>query len=153
MDDPKKKSPLSRRERDRERESTYLLARARILRRQCSDAESVLWRHLRARRLMGYKFRRQVVIEPCIVDFVCLQAKLIIEADGGQHSDQMGYDAMRTVRLEGMGYVVLRFWNHEVLGELQTVLEQIRAALIASPSPQPSPGGRGSQDAPTHKFS
>ena len=144
MDDPKTKDPLSRRERDRERESTYLLARARILRRQSSDAESVLWRHLRARRLMGYKFRRQVVIEPYIVDFVCLEARLIIEADGGQHSDQVTYDARRTVRLEGMGYLVMRFWNHEVLGELQTVREHIRAALIEGPSPRPSPEGRGS---------
>jgi very-short-patch-repair endonuclease len=93
---------------------------------------------------MGYKFRRQVVIEPYIVDFVCLEARLIIEADGGQHSDQVAYDARRTVRLEGMGYLVMRFWNHEVLGELQTVLEQIRAALIEGPSPRPSPGGRGS---------
>ena len=143
MDGPKTKRPLSRRERDRERESTCLLARARTLRRQSSDAESVLWRHLRARRLMGYKFRRQVVIEPYIVDFVCLEAGLIIEADGGQHSAQQSYDAMRTIRLESMGYRVMRFWNHEVVGELQGVLDQIRAALIEAPSPQPSPGGRG----------
>jgi very-short-patch-repair endonuclease len=143
MDGPKTKRPLSRRERDRERESTCLLARARTLRRQSSDAESVLWRHLRARRLMGYKFRRQVVIEPYIVDFVCLEAGLIIEADGGQHSAQQSYDAMRTIRLESMGYRVMRFWNHEVMGELQGVLDQIRAALIEAPSPQPSPGGRG----------
>jgi very-short-patch-repair endonuclease len=143
MDDPKAKGPLSRRERDRERESTYLLARARTLRRQSSDAENLLWRHLRARRLMGYKFRRQVVIKPYIVDFVCLEARLIIEADGGQHSDQIVYDARRTVRLEGMGYRVMRFWNHEIMGETQSVLEQIRTALIEAPSPQPSPGGRG----------
>ena len=144
MDGPKTKRPLSRRERDRERESTCLLARARTLRRQSSDAESVLWRHLRARRLMGYKFRRQVVIEPCIVDFVCLEAGLIIEDDGGQHSAQQSYDAMRTIRPESMGYRVMRFWNHEVMGELQGVLDQIRTALIEAPSPQPSPGGRGS---------
>jgi hypothetical protein len=56
----------------------------RALRRQSSNAERVLWRHLRARRLMGYRFRRQVVIEPCIVDFACLEAGSIIEADGGQ---------------------------------------------------------------------
>jgi very-short-patch-repair endonuclease len=143
MDDPKAKGPLSRRERDRERESTYLLARARTLRRQSSDAENLLWRHLRARRLMGYKFRRQVVIKPYIVDFVCLEARLIVEADGGQHSDQIVYDARRTVRLEGMGYRVMRFWNHEIMGETQSVLEQIRTALIEAPSPQPSPGGRG----------
>ena len=144
MDGPKTKGPLSRRERDRERESKNLLARARTLRRQPSVAESVLWRHLRARRLLGYKFRRQVVMEPYIVDFVCLEARLIIEADGGQHSNQVTYDTRRTAVLEGMGYRVMRFWNHEVLGELQSVLEQIQTALIEAPSPQPSPGGRGS---------
>jgi len=144
MDDPKAKGALSRRERGRERESKNLLALARRLRSQSSDAEGVLWRHLRARRLMGYKFRRQMVIEPYIVDFVCLEARLIIEADGGQHSNQEAYDARRTVWLEGMGYRVIRFWNHEVLCELQSVLEQIRAALIEAPSPRPSPDGRGS---------
>jgi hypothetical protein len=79
----------------------------RALRRQSSNAERVLWRDLRARRLLGYKFRRQVVIEPYIVDFACLEARLIIEADGGQHSDQVAYDARRTTRLEGMGYRVM----------------------------------------------
>ncbi len=131
MDDPKTKRPLS----PRERKSKYLLACARTLRRQSSDAESVLWRHLRARRLMGFKFRRQVVIEPYIVDFACMEVGLIIEADGGQHSNQAAYDAERTARLESMGYRVMRFWNHEVLGELQIVLEQIRGALIDAPSP------------------
>ena len=144
MDDPQTKGTLSLRERDRERESKTLLARARTLRRQSSEVENLLWRHLRARRLMGYKFRRQVVIKPYIVDFVCLEARLIIEADGGQHSNQVVYDARRTARLEGMGYRVMRFWNHEVMQELQVVLEQIRTALIEAPSPQPSPGGRGS---------
>jgi very-short-patch-repair endonuclease len=144
MDDPKTKGALSRRERVRERESKNLLALARTLRSQSSDAENVLWRHLRARRLMGYKFRRQTVIEPYTVDFVCVEARLIIEADGGQHSDQEAYDARRTAWLEGMGYRVMRFWNPEVLGELQSVLEQIQVALIEVPSPLPSPGGRGS---------
>jgi very-short-patch-repair endonuclease len=91
-----------------------------------------------------------VVMEPYIVDFVCLEAGLIIEADGGQHSNQVTYDTRRTAVLEGMGYRVMRFWNHEVLSELQSVLEQIRTALIEAPSPQPfyalqgAPGGRGS---------
>ena len=143
MDDPKTMSPLSRRERDRERESKTLLAFARTLRRRSSDAEIVLWRHIRAWRLMGYTFRRQMVIEPYIVDFVCLEAGLIVEADGGQHNSQVAYDARRTARLEGMDYRVLRFWNNEILNELQSVLEQIKVALIETPSPQPSPGGRG----------
>jgi hypothetical protein len=101
---------------------------------------------------MAYKFRRQVVLEPCIVDFARLEAGLIIEADGGQHGDQVACDARRTVQLEGMGYRVMRFWNHGIPGELQHVLEQIRAALIKAPSPHPSPsGGRGSQDrSPPH---
>ncbi len=89
--------------------------------------------------MKGYKFRRQLVIEPYIVDFVCLEAKLIIEADGGQHADQIAYDARRTVVLESMGYRVVRFWNNEILGELDSVLGQIELALIESPSPQPSP--------------
>ena len=61
---------------------------ARLLRKRASDAEQLLWRHLRGRRLAGYKFRRQVVIEPYIVDFLCYEAMLIIEADGGQHTEQ-----------------------------------------------------------------
>jgi len=130
-------------ERGRERGTKNLLSRARTLRRQASDAECVLWKHLRGYRLKGYKFRRQVVIEPYIVDFVCLEAKLIIEADGGQHADQMAYDARRTARLEAMGYRVVRFWNHEILRELHSVLEQIELALLDAPSPQPSPEVRG----------
>lgn len=144
MDDPEKKVPLSHRERDRVRESTNLTARARTLRRQASEAESALWKQLRGRRLMGYKFRRQVVIEPYVVDFACLEAKLIIEADGGQHGEQAAYDARRTARLEVMGYRVMRFWNHEILSERQSVLARIRSALIEAPSPPPSPEGRGS---------
>lgn len=126
------------------RESNSLLARARTLRRENSDAESVLCRELQARRLMGYKFRRQMVITPYIVDFVCLEAGLIIEADGGQHSRQAVYDARRTALLEALGYRVMRYWNHEILRELETVLEKIRTALMETPSPQPSPEGRGS---------
>ena len=113
------------------------------MRHQASEAECLLWKHLRGRRVKDYKFRRQLVIEPYIVDFVCLEARLIIEADGGQHADQTAYDARRTVILESMGYRVMRFWNNEILGELDSVLEQIELALIESPSPQPSPKGRG----------
>ena len=115
--------------------SRKLLSRARALRREPTEAENTLWKHLRGRRMMGCKFRRQVVIEPYIVDFVCLEAKLIVEADGGQHSDQLSYDAQRTVRLEGLGFRALRFWNHEILCETQGVLEKIAAALHEAPSP------------------
>ncbi len=144
MDDAETKGPLSLRERDRVRGSKRLRSLARAQRRQATDAEHLLWTHLRGRQLMGFKFRRQEVIEPYIVDFVCLDAKLIIEADGGQHAEQIAYDARRTSELETMGYRVMRFWNHEILKELHSVLEQIQSALIEIPSPQPSPGGRGS---------
>jgi len=144
MDDAETKGPLSLRERDRVRGSKRLRSLAWAQRRQATDAERLLWKHLRGRQLMGFKFRRQEMIEPYIVDFVCLEAKLIIEADGGHHAEQIAYDARRTAKLETMGYHVMRFWNHEILRELHSVLEQIQSALIEIPSPQPSPGGRGS---------
>lgn len=116
---------------------------ARELRRQATDAEKLLWHYLRARRLAGYKFRRQVVIEPYIVDFVCFGSKLIVEADGGQHIEKAEYDAKRTFFLQSMGYEVMRFWNHEILRDINVVLEQIHRRLVEAPSPQPSPKGRG----------
>jgi very-short-patch-repair endonuclease len=118
-------------------------ALARELRQQATDAERLLWKHLRAHRMADYKFRRQVVIEPYIVDFVCLEAMLIVEADGGQHLEQVEDDLKRSEFFESLGYKVVRFWNHEILGDIQTVLEQIHGALIDVPSPRPSPGGRG----------
>ena len=116
---------------------------ARRLRQQATDAERVLWKHLRARRMAGHKFRRQVVIEPYIVDFVCLEARLIVEADGGQHLEQVEDDLNRSIFLESLGYKVIRFWNHEILDDIHTVLERIHGSLIEAPSPQPSPGGGG----------
>ena len=116
---------------------------ARSLRRNATDAELLLWRHLRARRLAGWKFRRQVVISPYIADFICLEARLIVEADGGQHMDNATPDAKRTVFLESRGYRVIRFWNHEILGNIEGVLEQIQVYLKGVPSPRPSPKGRG----------
>jgi very-short-patch-repair endonuclease len=103
---------------------------ARTLRRQATDAELLLWKHLRAHRLAGYKFRRQVVLEPYIVDFLCLEARLIVEADGSQHLQQEEYDCERTLFLESMGYKVVRFWNHDILRDIDTVLEQLRCCLI-----------------------
>ena len=128
---------------DREWGANQLLQRAKTMRSQASDAERLLWRHLRASRFHGYKFRRQVVIEPYIVDFVCLEARLIIEADGGQHMEQLDYDARRAKKLESMGYTVIRFWNHEILGQIDAVLEVILSTLNRSPLPGPLPGGEG----------
>lgn len=113
-------------------------SRARALRRQATEAEQLLWKHMRGRRSADHKFRRQVLIHPYIIDFVCLEAKLIIEADGGQHMEQIAYDAKRTKILKSMGYKVIRFWNHEMLGYIDAVLEEIQYRLIKIPSPHPS---------------
>ena len=119
--------------------------RARGLRQTMTDAERTLWRHLRNRQLSGLKFRRQHEIDRYIVDFVCTEALLIVELDGGQHADQVNYDERRTQQLEAMGYRVLRFWNNDVLVNIDSVLEVVMEAL-ASPAPHPNPlpaGGRG----------
>jgi len=108
-----------------------LIARARKLRREATDAEKLLWRKLRARQVCGAKFRRQVPIGPYIVDFVCFEHRLIVEIDGGQHNEPRGraYDIQRTRWLESQGFRVLRFWNNEVLGNLEGVLTRIVQAL------------------------
>lgn len=108
---------------------------ARTLRRTQTDAERRLWRVLRDRQLGNVKFRRQYVIGGYIADFACPEQKLIIELDGGQHADQVGYDSRRTKEIEAMGFRVLRFWDNEVLLNTDGVVEVIRLALIISPSP------------------
>ncbi len=102
--------------------------RARELRTRSTDAERCLWYYLRAHRL-GYKFKRQVPIERYIVDFVCYEKHLVIELDGGQHQEQQAYDTRRTAVLSKKGFQVLRFWNHEVLQDIEVVLEAIYQAL------------------------
>ncbi len=141
MNKSKSMAPLSLGERDRVREARRdsLLKNARLLRKQSTDAEQLLWFHLRGRRLAGYKFRRQVVIETYIVDFLCVEGRLIVEADGGQHAEQRRYDARRSAELETLGYRVIRFWNHEILADIEPVLDEIFRALRKSPSPPPSP--------------
>ncbi|MBU1189630.1 MAG: endonuclease domain-containing protein [Gammaproteobacteria bacterium] len=103
--------------------------RARRLRTQMTDAEQRLWRHLRARQMLGYKFRRQHPIGPFVADFACLQAGLVIEVDGGQHGELETEDARRTRYLNRQGFRVLRFWNHEVLQHTDACLEMILQAL------------------------
>jgi very-short-patch-repair endonuclease len=99
------------------------MSRAKQLRKHMTDAERALWRHLRSRQLSGHKFRRQQPIGQYVVDFVCLEKRLVIELDGGQHAetDQASYDDERTAWLEQNGYRVLRFWNHEVLRSIETI--------------------------------
>jgi very-short-patch-repair endonuclease len=122
---------------------------ARALRRRMTDAERLLWRHLRNRELGGWKFRRQYPVGPFIVDFICVEKNIVIEVDGGQHAENEELDLQRSAYLNKMGYRVLRFWNNEVLQETEAVLTAIFAILANgkqnSPSPQPSPpsGERG----------
>lgn len=101
----------------------------RELRQNCTRAENNLWYYLRARRLKGYKFRRQHLVYPFVVDFICLEKKIIIELDGGQHIEQHPYDEKRTAFLQSKGYTVLRFWNNEALYETEEVLNEILLAL------------------------
>jgi very-short-patch-repair endonuclease len=107
-----------------------------------TDAERKLWHRLRANQL-GLKFRRQHPFENYIVDFVCLPAKLIVEVDGGQHQDHAGQDAQRTVILEKAGFRVLRFWNNQVLAEIDSVVEAIKLSLETHPHPSLPPEGEG----------
>jgi very-short-patch-repair endonuclease len=101
---------------------------ARKLRRAATDAETRLWRHVRHRRLLGFKFGRQALIGRHVADFACAQARLAIELDGGQHADSAG-DALRTAAIEAAGYHILRFWNHDVLADTDGVLEEIARTL------------------------
>lgn len=103
--------------------------RARALRREQTDAEAKLWWRLRAGKLPGYWFKRQVPLGPYIVDFACLKAGLLVEVDGGQHADQVERDDRRTTWLESQGFRLLRFWNHQVLLETDDVVETIWIAL------------------------
>ena len=95
------------------------------LRKNHTDAEKLLWNHLRSRQVANCKFRRQYSIEQYIVDFICLTQKLIIELDGGQHNEANDYDTTRTKFLTAKGFTVIRFWNNEVFDETEAVLEKI----------------------------
>lgn len=103
--------------------------RARELRKNMTDAERTLWRHLRLRQFGGNKFRRQQIVGKYIVDFVCFEKRLIVEVDGGHHSDQVGYDSERTLWLQEQGFRVLRFWDNQVLKEIEVVEEKIMETL------------------------
>ena len=104
---------------------------ARTLRKNQTPAEGLVWQQLRAKRFEGIKFRRQQPIGQYIVDFVSYEKKLVIEIDGGQHNEEKGiqYDIERTTYLECLGYKVLRFWNNEVVENLDGVFEKIRSEM------------------------
>ena len=123
-------------------------ARARALRRRHTGAERTLWAHLANRRLAGAKFRRQQPIGPYIVDFVSFEHRLIVEVDGGHHDEEVvrAADDIRAGWLKDDGYELIRFWNNEVQGNLQGVLEMIserlkqgNARLKSSPWGPPCP--------------
>lgn len=104
------------------------------LRKNQTIAETKLWYALRNRRFCNFKFRRQRMIGSYIVDFVCLKHRLIIEVDGSQHLNDKEYDDIRTEFLESCGYQMLRFWNNQILQELNLVLDTIYLTLTCTPS-------------------
>ena len=107
--------------------NSQLLQFAKSMRHAATDAENLLWQRFRAKRFMELKFRRQQVIEPYIVDFYCHEIGLVIELDGGQHNteDDRAYDVERTQFLEALGLSVVRYWNSDVLGRTDVVLEDL----------------------------
>jgi very-short-patch-repair endonuclease len=117
-----------------------MLDRARGLRREMTPQEALLWGRLRASRLEGFKFRRQMWLCGFVADFACAEARIIVEADGSQHADDADYDAHRAAAFAREGWRTLRFWNNEITRDLEGVLTAVRAAL-PSPSHPASPGG------------
>jgi very-short-patch-repair endonuclease len=110
--------------------------RAKGLRKNLTDAERWLWQHLRNRELAGWKFRRQHPVGPFIVDFICIERKLIIEVDGGQQAESSEQDTKRSEYLKERGYRILRFWDNEVLREGKSVSDVILSCLAENtPSP------------------
>ena len=115
-----------------------LTKRARSLRNRQTDAEAKLWARLRNRQINGWKFKRQVPRGNYIVDFFCAEAGLVIEADGSQHlEEQATHDQERTRYLEEQGYRILRFWNRDILTNMEGTLGAIYKALGDRPAPTP----------------
>ena len=119
-------------------------ARSRELRQTATEAECKLWQQISARKLQGVRFNRQFPVGQYICDFVSRERKLIIELDGGQHAIAVEYDAKRTRFLETQGYRVIRFWNNEVMENIDGVLQVIGQTLDNMPSPGPSRRREGS---------
>lgn len=115
----------------------------RALRKNMTDAERKVWSALRLGQMNGCKFRRQQPFENFVLDFVCLEEKLVIEVDGSQHFELADKDARRTMMLEKAGFRVMRFWNNEVMNEFESVKEAIFLALKTHPHPNLSLEGEG----------
>ena len=110
------------------------LGLARQLRQSWTDAELRLWQLLRNRSIGKHKFRRQHPVGPYVVDFICLEQKLVIEVDGSQHTDRVKQDKKRTAYLEAQGFRVIRFWDNDVLMQTESVMQAIFDSLTG-PSP------------------
>jgi len=102
---------------------------ARTLRANSTDAERLLWSKLRSRQLDGWKFRRQVPLGRYVVDFLCEEARLVVELDGGQHDQMIERDALRTQWLGDNGYRVVRFWNNDAMSNIEGILQTLTLAL------------------------
>ena len=111
-----------------------MIALGKVLRKRPTDAEQLLCKHLRLKQMEGLKFRRQQPIDNYIVDFICLERMIVIEVDGGQHATHKEDDIVRDSYLSHQGFHVLRFWNNEVLQNINGVLEAIRDSCL-SPAP------------------
>ena len=126
-------SPAAR-ERVGERESPSAILhrkstiKARTLRHDQTKAESVFWSHVKAKQFLGLKFKRQFPVGEYIADFICIEKKIIVEIDGGQHCEN-SKDLERTKYLNNMGYEVIRFWNNDVLGNIEGVLHTLSLTL------------------------
>jgi len=120
---------------------------ARKLRRDQTEAEKLLWSKLRNRQFLGLKFRRQVQMEGYIVDFFCDVRGLVIELDGGQHTENLNYDRVRSDVLESKGFIVKRYWNNDVMGNVEGGLEDL-ASTLNTLTPAISPWERGKVAAP-----
>ena len=115
------------------------LPNARKLRQESTDAEQKFWYQVKDRRLEGHKFRRQVGVGHYIVDFLCLDKRLVIELDGGQHDENRAKDEQRSRYIESQGFRVIRFWNNEVLQNMSGVLETVLAHLGRRTGAPPRP--------------
>jgi very-short-patch-repair endonuclease len=123
-----------------------LLMRRRKLRKTQTEAEAKLWFNLRNKIFFNFKFRRQQSVGVYILDFYCSKKKIAIEVDGGQHASNFKYDEARSKYLSSVGIKVIRFWNNDVLNDINAVLEYLRILIESDDDPHPNPlpyQGRG----------